>query len=109
KDMNGHIWRVLLLGEKILATSSPWGADFNQVILSQDKGATFQKIRQGLPPQRSVMNTVWQHGYARALAAHPDRPDTIYLGIDGDDYGGFFVSTDGGRSWTRPTQQPGSL
>ena len=109
KDVNGHVWRVKLLGEKILATSTAWGLDHDQVILSSDGGASFKKSNQGLPAQRPRVNTVWENGYARAIAVHPKEPDTVYLGIDGNDGGGFFVSKDGGESWQRPQGQPGAF
>ena len=108
-DTHGHVWRVVLAAEKVLAVSSPWNLNHDQVILSHDRGATFQKSRKGLPAKRPKVNTVWERGYARALAVDPRQPDTVYLGIDGDDGGGFFVSKDGGESWKRPKNQPGSL
>jgi len=108
-DVNGDVWRVLTLGKKFLATSTPWGTDYDQVILSQDSGASFQKLRNGLPLHRPKINVLWQRGYARAIAVRPDKPEVIYLGIDGDDGGGFFVSKDGGQSWQRPENQPSSL
>ena len=109
EDVNGHVWRVLLSGEKVLAASSPWNLGYDQVISSHDRGMTFKKNRKGLPTKRPKVNTVWDQGYIRALAIHPKNPDTVYLGIDGDDGGGFFISRDGGASWTRPQNQPGSL
>ncbi len=108
-DVNGHVWRVQLSGEKILATSSPWGTDVNQVIFSSNRGASFQKFRQGLPAKRPILNTLWEKGLARAFAVNPARPNTVYLGIDGDDGGGFFISDDAGASWRRSKGQPGSF
>ena len=108
-DVNGHAWRVRFAGDAVLATSTPWGLGADQVILSHDRGATFQKVRQGLPLKRPKKNTVWDKSYARALAVHPKESNKVYLGIDGDDGGGFFVSGDGGRSWSRSPGQPGSF
>jgi hypothetical protein len=51
-DVNGHVWRVLTFGEKdetIIATSSPWGQDINQIILSADGGRNFELIRNACP------------------------------------------------------------
>jgi photosystem II stability/assembly factor-like uncharacterized protein len=108
-DENGHVWRVARnpRGE-IVATSSPWNSPREQVVISRDGGATFEKTAQGLPAKRPEQNTLWNKGYAKALAVHPTDPDRLYVGIDGDG-GGFFVSVDGGRSWRRPRQQPDSL
>ncbi len=108
-DEHGHVWRVGVSGKRILATSSPWEADLVQVARSEDGGETFSKERAGLPQKKPKKNTVWEHGYPRAMAFHPSRPDTVYLGVDGDDGGGFFVSKDGGRNWRRPANQPGLL
>jgi photosystem II stability/assembly factor-like uncharacterized protein len=112
KEINGHIWRVRTAGERgntVVATSSPWGEQPNQVLLSTDGGATFAIVRDGLPATRPKANTMWGTGYARALAIDPSDPQRMYLGIDGDDGGGLFVSVNGGRSWQRSPGQPGSL
>ncbi len=109
-EINGHVWRVASLGKgKILATSSPWEDKVNQVILSQDQGKTFSIVREGLPSKRPTQNTMWGEGFARALAVDPQNPDVVYLGIDGDDGGGLFISTNGGQSWKRSPGQPGAL
>jgi photosystem II stability/assembly factor-like uncharacterized protein len=109
KDSNGHVWRVAVDGRRVVATSSPWGEPVNQVIVSQDGGQTFQLVRDGLPGKRPKVNTMWGEGYPRALAVDPVDPNQIYLGIDGDDGGGLFISSDGGLSWTRSAGQPGAL
>ena len=109
RSVNGHVWRVLVLGRKnIIATSSPWNDKTNQVIISHDGGAHFTIIRKGLPLRRPKKNTAWKEGYPRAFAVNPEYSRQLYLGIDGDDGGGFFVSKDGGETWTRPPRQPGS-
>lgn len=111
-SVKGHVWRVLALGPqgaRIVATSSPWDGTSNQVLVSENGGLTFAKVRNGLPQTYPKVNTVWDKGYARALAADPKDPARLYLGIDGDDGGGFFSSTDGGYSWKRSEGQPGSL
>jgi len=110
-ESHGHVWRVALLdpnGRRILATSWPWGDKVNQVLLSEDGGKNFQIVRDGLPQGAPRANTVWDQGYARALAVDPRDPKTIYLGIDGDDGGGLFISKDGGRHWAAAPAQPGS-
>lgn len=107
----GHVWRVLVLGSsglRIVATTSPWDVDMNYVIVSEDGGKTFNLVSNGLPSERPVKNTVWDKGYARALAADPSNPNRLYLGIDGDDGGGLFTSTDGGYHWTHSPGQPAS-
>ena len=43
------------------------------------------------------------------MAVDPKDPRRIYLGIDGDDGGGLFVSADAGATWSRSAVQPGSL
>ncbi len=113
KAINGHVWRVFVIPEKenntIIATSSPWNDDINQVILSFDGGRNFEVIRNGLPSKRPQVNTMWGQGYPRALAIDPKDNRNIYLGIDGDDGGGLFISRDGGKSWQRSIGQPDSL
>lgn len=109
-DVNGHVWRVLENSRgELIATSSPWNRSFDQVILSRDGGKTFERTTRGLPPRRPKKDTVWQNGYARAIVADPGNPDIVYLGIDGKDGGGFFISSDGGRSWRRGSAQPASI
>lgn len=107
---NGHVWRVAMAGKTIIATSSPWNQpNVNQVILSQDGGQSFELVRAGLPSYRPKKNTMWGEGYPRALAVDPTNPDNVYLGIDGDDGGGLFISRDRGKTWHRSAGQPGSL
>ncbi len=107
-DRNGHVWRVALSGTNIVATSSPWDKKINQVIVSKDNGQTFTLVRSGLPATRPVKNTMWSEGYPRGLAVDPNNPNTIYLGIDGDDGGGLYVSKDGGMTWQLSKGQPAS-
>jgi len=110
KDRNGHVWRVAVTeGEpkRIIATSSPWNDDINQVIISQD-GKDFITVRSGLPSRKPRKNTVWRRGYPKALAVDPTRPHIVYLGIDGDDGGGLYVSRDAGWHWTQTRGQPAS-
>ncbi len=106
---SGHVWRVAVAGESIIATSSPWNKIVNQVIISSDGGKTFKMIQNGLPDTRPKQNTMWGEGYPRALAVDPKDSNIIYLGIDGDDGGGLFVSRDRGQNWQRSVGQPGSL
>ncbi|MCR4336917.1 MAG: WecB/TagA/CpsF family glycosyltransferase, partial [Candidatus Omnitrophica bacterium] len=105
---SGHIWRVDVAGDAIIVTSSPWDQKVNQVIMTRDEGQNFDMVRQGLPEKRPRENTMWGEGYARALAVDPNDPDTIYLGIDGDDGGGLFISNDRGKTWKRSDGQPGA-
>ncbi|MBA2127593.1 hypothetical protein DLM45_15380 [Hyphomicrobium methylovorum] len=109
-DENGHVWRIASPSvNRIVATSSPWNAPINQVLLSEDGGKTFEKIRTGLPDKRPVINTLWDQGYPRVLAIDPRNDKRFYLGIDGDDGGGLFISEDGARTWTRVSGRPPSL
>ena len=109
-NIQGHVWRVAINKDGgIVGTSTPWSKQFNQVILSNDGGKSFDLIKSGLPTQGLYKNTVWEKGYARALAVDPHDRNTIYLGIDGDDGGGLFISKDGGSNWERSSGQPGSL
>jgi len=111
EDINGHVWRVIVnpKDSKILiATSSPWNVDLNQVIISQDGGKSFIFVRNGLPSKRPKENTMWEEGYPRAIALDPNHPWIVYLGIDGDDGGGLFVSRDAGWHWQYSKGQPGS-
>ncbi len=107
----GHFWRVLVLGttgQRVITTSSPWDVSVNQIAISNDGGASFAFVKAGLPATRPVVNTVWDKGYARAIAVDPKNDNKIYLGIDGDDGGGLYVSSNGGTSWTRSSGQPAS-
>ncbi|HVZ04310.1 WD40/YVTN/BNR-like repeat-containing protein [Hyphomicrobium sp.] len=109
-DESGHVWRVMSLDKgRLLATSSPWNRDINQVLLSDDGGGSFRKIRTGLPSRPPRKNTLWDKGYPRALAVSPHDKRTVYLGIDGDDGGGLFISHDAGETWSRSPGQPPSL
>jgi len=107
-DVSGHVWRVGVFGNgrNIIATSSPWHRNLNQVMLSTNGGKSFEIIRNGLPSFRPRKNTTWPEGLPRALAIDPKDPMTVYLGIDGDDGGGLFVSKDGGRHWAYSSSQP---
>ncbi len=106
----GHVWRVIVPSENwIVATSSPWNEKINQVIVSDDAGRNFKIIREGLPEVRPTQNTMWGQGYPRALTFDTHDPNKIYLGIDGDDGGGLFISENGGWTWLRSSGQPGSL
>ncbi len=110
-DINGHVWRVITNPKDpkiIIATSSPWNVDFNQVIISQDGGESFISVHDGLPIKRPKKNTMWEEGYPRAITLDPNHPWIAYLGIDGDDGGGFFVSHDAGWHWEYSKGQPGS-
>ena len=111
KSVNGHVWRVVLLpdGETVIATGSPWEDRLNQVMISRDKGKTYEIVRKGLPSARPKGNTMWGEGYPRGLAYAKSNPDRVYLGMDGDDTGGLYVSQDRGKSWVRSKGQPGSL
>ena len=108
-NKNGHVWRAAYAGNDIIATSTPWNTPLNQTIKSTDNGATFDIVRNGLPNFRPKQNTMWGEGYARALAVDPNNHDIIYLGMDGDEGGGLFVSHDRGSSWQRSTGHPDAL
>ncbi|MCB9772131.1 MAG: hypothetical protein H6754_06235 [Candidatus Omnitrophica bacterium] len=106
----GHVWRVIVpTAKKIIATSSLWGKQVNQVIVSDDDGEHFKIVRDGLPEKRPKKNTMWGEGLPRALAVDTQNPDMMYLGIDGDDGGGLFISKNGGYKWERSSGQPDSL
>jgi photosystem II stability/assembly factor-like uncharacterized protein len=107
-NLSGHVWGVELAGSNIIATSSPWDKKINQVVVSKDGGASFSVVQDGLPDKRPVINTMWGEGYPRGLAVDPKNSNIVYLGIDGDDEGGLFVSKNGGLSWQRSAGQPGS-
>ncbi len=108
--INGHVWRVRVLETgRVIATFSPWAKKTNGVALSDDGGETFRVVLDGLPNRRPNVNTVWGEGYPRALAVDPRDKNLVYLGIDGDDGGGLFISRDGGEKWSRSEGMPGSL
>ncbi len=116
-DMSGHNWNVEVAEYKgqtrIVSTCSPWdNGKPNRVIVSEDGGKSFSQNYHGLPSVRPTANTMWGIGYARSFAMDPTNPLNLYLGIDGDPSGncpsggGFFKSTDGGKTWTQPSNQP---
>ena len=117
---SGHQWRILVRAqgetERIVATVSPWAGKEeypNGVLLSDDGGKSFTQSAAGLPSYVPRANTLWGQSYARALAADPNHPDVLYLGMDGDPEpakgrtgGGIFRSEDGGRTWQPLAGQP---
>jgi hypothetical protein len=118
QETNGHGWRldVQEVGghERLINPFSPWWPKYpNCVFLSEDGGKTHQIITKGLPDYVPTANTMWGRSYPRALAADPNNPDVLYLGMDGDatggkSGGGIFKTTDGGKSWAQLVHQPGS-
>jgi len=109
-DLNGHVWRVLVVDKMtIIATSSPWNVGINQVLVSDDGGTTFRQSMTGLPATRPNQNTLWGQGYPRGLAYDTAQRPAIYLAIDGDDGGGLYISRDRGETWSRSPGQPTSL
>lgn len=124
--LSGHQWRVLPTvrddgSVRLVSTLSAWkhgSTEFpNTILLSNDNGASFTPVTAGLPTVRPRHNTMWEEGYARALAVDPLDPNVLYLGIDGESdpndkgakaIGGVYKSTDGGWHWHRLAAQPGS-
>ncbi|WP_157895213.1 exo-alpha-sialidase [Verrucomicrobium sp. GAS474] len=118
--VSGDVWRVAIsegsAGDRIVAAASPWNnvPRKNVILLSEDGGATPPAvIDAGLPDYLPKANTMWDHGYLRALAADPNDAKVFYAGIDGDPEGdktggGVFKSEDGGYTWKQLPVQPGS-
>jgi photosystem II stability/assembly factor-like uncharacterized protein len=117
-ELSGHYWRLAISdgkgGDHIVSTCSPWDSTGpNRVVLSDDGGKTFSRTTTGLPTTVPTANTMWGTGYPRAMAADPQNPKVLYLGIDGDPSpgksgGGVFKSEDGGLTWSALSGQPGS-
>jgi len=124
ENVSGHFWRVRLSqGEgssiHIVTSSSPWKSFgdqkcANRVFVSDDSGASFSCSISGLPDYVPQVNCMWGRSFPRALAADPNNPKVLYLGMDGDPEpgkgkqgGGVFRSSDGGKTWTRCAGQPG--
>lgn len=119
--LSGHHWRVIAQrlangSTRVVSSVSPWanaGITYPvKVVWSEDGGRTFTEAT-GLPDYRPTANTMWGEGHGRAMAADPNNPDVIYLGIDGDPTsgrcgGGVFRSTDGGKSFSQLPNQPAS-
>lgn len=138
--IGGHYWRILTTG-----TLAEWNAGTGHVLIlftsyqqpnyygnmiarSTDNGATWTIIKDGLPQDQSgnaislFGDTVWDHGYGRAMIKTPDE-SVIYIAMDGNNCrqntslpsncstnnvnGGIFKSTDNGVTWSR-TVQPGT-
>jgi len=109
-DTAGHVWRVRAISDQnVILTSSPWNNQINQVAISKDGGQTFQITHTGLPTTRPKVNTVTGTGLPHALVVDPVDANNVYMGIDGDDGGGLFVSKDGGSTWQKSSGQPGSV
>ncbi|TAA47759.1 sialidase family protein [Corallincola spongiicola] len=105
-DIAGHAWSVVSHGQKIVASISPWSANQNQVVISEDFGASWEVVTSGLPLEYVKEGTVWEKGYARALVKDPYNPEKLYLAIDG---AGLFVSENGGYQWSESSAQPDSV
>lgn len=63
------------------------GAIGEGLFRSLDGGESFRRVCEGM----------FVECHVRALAVHPDQPNTLYLGSEM----GLFVSTDGAESWTK--------
>ena len=94
---DGRTWtRLPLTGIRVLAldprdTNAVWAGTPGGLFRSADRGNTWQRIQANLPANYGV----------RALAVDQADPRRIYLGIPGAGGAGFWVSENGGRSWTR--------
>ena len=76
----------------------PWmvlsGGPGSGVYKTSDGGATWQKIHKGLPEEKGKM----------AIAVSRSNPEKVYLLMESDsnkELGGLFVSENGGKSWSR--------
>lgn len=117
QEISGHNWRVAVNNingaHRIISTCSPWDSNSNRILRSDDGGKVFEVIKAGLPDYYPKGNTMWEKGYARALAVDPKDPNIVYLGIDGNPEpgkmgGGLFKSTDGAKTWQQMPNQPPS-
>lgn len=105
--LSGHYWRVLPLNAgDYLATASPWHKSQNQTFKGNYTSGKYQRVTAGLPDKYPVKDTFWGKGYPRALARDAKISNIFYLGVDGDDGGGFYYSKDSGTTWTRSREQP---
>jgi photosystem II stability/assembly factor-like uncharacterized protein len=108
----GHIWRVLSLNNsstKVVASGVLWNEQIDRIFIQKKGEDDFYKISSGLPLKNPGANTMWGSGYGRGLAVDPKNQNRLYLGIDGDDGGGLFISDDGGENWQRSSGQPDDL
>lgn len=105
--LSGHYWRVLALDNaNYLAAASPWHIKENQIFKGNYERAVYSRITTGLPDKRPTKDTFWGKGYPRALVQDKRISNIFYMGIDGDDGGGFFYSKDSGLTWTKAQEQP---
>ena len=105
----GHAWRVEKnMTGTLLVTFTPWKGRAFEVMTGDDKNVK-NESNKGLPIKAPIINTMWGRGYPRALAFDVQAPGFLFLGIDGNDGGGLFVSEDNGNNWKRFQNQPGSL
>lgn len=105
--VSGHYWRVLPLGGGSYVTAaSPWYDRKNAVFTGDYVSGEYKKIKNDQIAHFSYRNTFWGVGYPRALAKDPKNSSLLYLGIDGDEAGGFYYSEDGGETWQYPKEQP---
>lgn len=105
----GHAWRIAQTASgKLVTTFTPWNRQVFEVMTGKKESFT-QKSSEGLPTNIPAQNAMWGRGYPRAMAVDSESPNRIYIGIDGDDGGGLFVSEDAGVHWQKLANQPGSL
>ncbi len=105
--LSGHYWRVLSFNHsEYLAGASPWHTRENQVFKGDYKSRKYQRVTSGLPDKYPAKGTFWGKGYPRALAQDSRLNNIFYLGMDGDDGGGFYYSQDSGSTWTKSKEQP---
>lgn len=97
---DGRTWTLLpLTGVHVLAldprnSNVVWAGRPGGLFRSADRGDTWQRIQANLPANYSV----------QALAVDQVDPRRIYLGTTGASGFGFWVSENGGRSWSRRTR-----
>lgn len=89
-----HAYQITFIHPDAVSANTWWLGLTNGLIRTSDGGATYTVVGEGIRP---AAGGSFDNGVA-ALYVHPGNPDILYAGAD---FTGFYVSSNGGASWTR--------